>query len=107
MPVLVNLAKIHCTALKYRLLSIQLFIDAVATMALTPLTLFQLSRNTEKRLILSNLRESGSLAQDADCIVFPWLGEYYHTPSTATAPPPPTPSCSTWPSTVAGRRMRW
>ena len=32
----------------------------------------------EKRPLLSDLRESGSMKQDADCIVFLWRGEYYN-----------------------------
>ena len=45
----------------------------------------------EKRPFLSNLRESSSLEQDTDCIVFRCLGEYYDiseyengTPTTST-----------------------
>ena len=47
------------------------------------IALFQLSRDVEKRSgekrpILGDLCESGSLKQDADCIVFLWRGEYYN-----------------------------
>ncbi len=86
--------------------------------------LSQISRNLEqrqdKRPILADLRESGSIEQDADIVMFLYRDEIYHPETTdagtaeviwwpSTAPVPPTrPAYCRWSAVtqLVNRRIR-
>ena len=80
------------------------------------IALSQLSRAVEKqgnnsshRPQLSDLRDSGSIEQDADCVLFLYRDSYYASQNPDGAEVVPIPPSASWPRTVTARpaRCRW